>query len=262
MRLATIAITLAAIICLTASQAQASDKATRWTDPVTGMVFVWVPQGCYKMGDTFGEQPSDEKPVHEVCVDGFWLGQTPVTQGQWKAVMGENTSRFQGDDKRPADSVSWDEAKRFAAKLTAMTKAAGNGSSYRLPTEAEWEYACRSGGKREMYAGGLEAPKVAWHAVNSGGSSHPVATLAPNGLGLYDMSGNVFQWVEDMYEKDAYARHARTNPLVTTGWGRVARGGYWGGDPNCVRCTFRCYQSDRCKPASTGLRLVRSGGNP
>ena len=91
MRLSTILIVLTATFCMATATGQASEKANRWTDPVTGMVFVWVPQGCYKMGDTFGEQPSDEKPVHEVCVDGFWLGQTPVTQGQWKTVMGENT---------------------------------------------------------------------------------------------------------------------------------------------------------------------------
>lgn len=237
----------------------AGHRQPAWTDPVTGMEFLWVSQGCFQMGDTFGTRDSDEKPVHEVCVDGFWLGRTPVTQAQWKAVMGESTSRFKGDDRRPADSVSWDEAKRFAARLTALSK---GGASYRLPTEAEWEYACRSGGKREMYSGGLDVGRVAWHEANSGGTTHPVATLAPNGLGLYDMSGNVFQWVEDMYEKDAYARHARVNPLQTTGWGRVARGGYWGGEVNAARCTFRCYQSDRCKPASTGLRMVRAGGNP
>ncbi len=242
----------------------AAPKQTTWTDPVTGMEFVWVGQGCYKMGDTFGLPDSDEKPVHEVCLDGYWLGKYPVTQGQWTAVMGANPSRFQapkhpGSDKRPVDSISWDDAKRFAAKLTAMSKGV---ASYRLPTEAEWEYACRSGGKHEMYPGGQDVSKVAWHSANSGGATHPVGALEPNGLGLYDMGGNVFQWVEDMYEKDSYARHPRTNPLHTTGWGRVARGGYWGGEVNSARCTFRCYQSDRCKPASTGARLVRVGGNP
>lgn len=249
------------LACVVVSvQAEAAEaRPSAWTDPVTGMEFVWVPQGCYKMGDTFGAQESDEKPVHEVCVDGFWLGKYPVTQEQWAKVMGDNPSRFKNGGKNPVDSVSWDDAKRYAAKLSALSKGA---ERYRLPTEAEWEYACRSGGKREMFAGGGEAAKVAWYGANSGGTTHPVGVKEPNGLGLYDMSGNVFQWVEDMYEKDAYARHGRNNPMHTTGWGRVARGGWWGGEANCLRCTFRCYQSDRCKPASTGMRLVRTGQNP
>ena len=249
-------------VCLAAAQALAAPAGARqaaWTDPVTGMEFVWVPQGCYKMGDTFGAAESDEKPVHEVCVDGFWLGKTPVTQAQWTQVMGANPSKFKGGEKNPVDSISWDDAKRYAAKLSTLSKGA---ERYRLPTEAEWEYACRSGGKHEMFAGGADAGKVAWYNANSEGSTHPVAAKEPNGLGLYDMSGNVFQWVEDMYEKEAYARHGRNNPVQTTGWGRVARGGWWGGEANCVRCTFRCYQSDRCKPASTGMRLVRMGQNP
>lgn len=246
-----------AVLAVWAAPAQARQPA--WTDPVTGMEFVWVPQGCYKMGDTFGAAESDEKPVHEVCVDGFWLGRHPVTQAQWVKVLGANPSKFKAGDTHPVDSVSWDEAKRFAARLSALSKGA---ERYRLPTEAEWEYACRSGGKHEMFAGGAEAGKVAWYSANSEGATHPVGAKEPNGLGLYDMSGNVFEWVEDMYEKDAYARHGRNNPVQTTGWGRVARGGWWGGEANCLRCTFRCYQSDRCKPASTGLRLVRLGPNP
>lgn len=252
----------ALLVCLTATaawSAPAQARQTAWIDPVTGMEFLWVPQGCYKMGDTFGAAASDEKPVHEVCVDGFWLAKYPVTQAQWTQVMGANPSKFKDNGKNPVDSISWDDAKRFVAKLSAAGKGA---ERYRLPTEAEWEYACRSGGKHEMFAGGADAGKVAWYAANSEGSTHPVGAKESNGLGLHDMSGNVFQWVEDMYEKDAYARHGRNNPVQTTGWGRVARGGWWGGEANSVRCTFRCYQSDRCKPASTGMRLVRMGANP
>jgi len=271
MRIRNILFFLAAFLLLNPEICSAASKHTTWIDPVTGMEFVWVPQGCFQMGDGFGQRASDEKPVHEVCLDGFWLGKYPVTQAQWTAVMDANPSRFQppkypAEGKRPVDSVSWDEAKRFAARLTAQSKTAGNNAndraSYRLPTEAEWEYACRSGGKHEMYPGGLEVGRVAWYAANSGGTTHPVGTLEPNGLGLYDMSGNVFQWTEDMYQKQAYAQHSRNNPVSTTGWGRVARGGYWGGEVNCARCSFRCYQSNRCKPASTGLRLVRQGEGP
>jgi formylglycine-generating enzyme required for sulfatase activity len=258
-RLILLATLLACLTATAAWSAPAQARQTAWTDPVTGMEFLWVPQGCYKMGDTFGAAASDEKPVHEVCVDGFWLAKYPVTQAQWTQVMGANPSKFKDSGKNPVDSISWDDAKRFAAKLSAAGKGA---ERYRLPTEAEWEYACRSGGRHEMFAGGADAGKAAWYAANSEGSTHPVGAKEPNGLGLHDMSGNVFQWVEDMYEKDAYARHGRNNPVQTTGWGRVARGGWWGGEANSVRCTFRCYQSDRCKPASTGMRLVRMGANP
>lgn len=109
-----------------------------------------------------------------------------------------------------------------------------------------------------MYAGGNKLDPVGWSRQTSGGVPQPVGRKAPNGLGLQDMSGSVFQWTEDVYGKDAYAHHARNNPLNTEGWGRVARGGYWGAEAYCTRCAFRCYISDRCKGASTGLRLVRS----
>jgi formylglycine-generating enzyme required for sulfatase activity len=232
----------------------ASTPGKEWKDPATGMEFVWVPKGCFQMGDTFGDRESEEKPVHEVCLDGFWLGKFTVTQKQWVQVMGANPSTSPKGDDYPVDSVTWQEAKAFVTRLNVQGK---DGMRFRLPTEAEWEYACRSGGKAEMFAGGAKLDTLGWYSENSGGGPHPVGQKAPNGLGLYDMSGNVFQWTEDMYEKTAYAHHARNNPLHTAGWGRVARGGYWGGVVSCARCSFRCYMSDRCKAASTGLRLVR-----
>lgn len=232
----------------------ASTPSKEWKDPATGMEFVWVPKGCFQMGDTFSDRESEEKPVHEVCLDGFWLGKFTVTQKHWVQVMGANPSTSPKGDDYPVDSVTWQEAKAFVTRLNAQGK---DGIRFRLPTEAEWEYACRSGGKAEMFAGGSKLDPLGWYAENSGGAAHPVGQKSPNGLGLYDMSGNVFQWTEDMYEKTAYAHHARNNPLHTTGWGRVSRGGYWGGVVSCARCSFRCYMSDRCKAVSTGLRLVR-----
>lgn len=236
------------------SLASASPSGKEWEDPVTGMAFVWVPKGCFQMGDTFGHQESEEKPVHKVCLDGFWMGKYTVTHKNWVKVMGASASNATRGDDYPVDAVAWQDAKAFVARLNAQSK---EGVRFRLPTEAEWEYACRSGGKAEMFAGGSKLDPLGWYAENSGGAPHPVGQKAPNGLGLYDMSGNVFQWTEDMYEKTAYAHHARNNPLHTAGWGRVARGGYWGGVVSCARCSFRCYMSDRCKTASTGLRLVR-----
>lgn len=249
----------AALSMLVAGQALADTPAAGHSagqvrrDAATGMDFVWVPGGCFHMGDTFGKRDSDEKPVHEVCLDGFWLGRTPVTQAQWGQVMETKANRPAKGPDYPADAVTWRDAKTYVTRLNAKAK---DGGRFRLPTEAEWEYACRSGGKAEMFAGGGELANLGWYSANSDGEPHPVAQKAPNGLGLYDMSGLVFQWTEDVYEKDAYRHHARNNPLHTGGWGRVARGGWWGGGADCARCSFRCYLSDRCGNASTGLRLV------
>lgn len=245
---------LAMVVFLLPATIYAAEPAKAWSEPVTSMDFLWVPGGCFQMGDTFGDSNPDEKPVHEVCVDGFWLGKFTVTQRQWTQVMGANPSKPPRGGDYPVDSVTWQEAKAFVARLNALSK---EGMRYRLPTEAEWEFACRSGGKAEMFAGGADLERLGWFADNSGGGPHAVGQKAPNGLGLYDMSGNVFQWTEDVYEKSAYANHARNNPLHTAGWGRVARGGHWGGVATCARCSFRCYVSDRCKSASTGLRVVR-----
>jgi hypothetical protein len=144
-----------------------------WTDPVTGMVFVWVSGGCYQMGcgSWTSNCSGDESPVHEVCVDGFWMGQTEVTQGQWQRVMGDNPSYFKKGDQYPVECVSWEDAKEYILKLNSKGIA-----KFRLPSEAEWEYAARSGGKAEKYSGGGDLDSVAWYDGNSGKSTHPVKT--------------------------------------------------------------------------------------
>ncbi|MFH1915521.1 MAG: SUMF1/EgtB/PvdO family nonheme iron enzyme, partial [Pseudomonadota bacterium] len=222
-----------------------------WREPTTGMEFVWVAGGCYMMGSNDGD--SDEKPVHEVCVGGFWLGKYEVTQAEWKALMGSNPSHFKGD-RNPVEMVSWDDAQSFIRKLNSS----GNGR-FRLPTEAEWEYAARSGGKNEKYAGGNDVGRVAWYDGNSGRRTHPVGGKAPNGLGLYDMSGNVWEWCEDWYDKDAYSKHANSNPISNNhaSGTRVLRGGCWYSYPSDVRSANRIRSFPGSRSSSFGFRVVR-----
>jgi len=167
------------------SPIESTEKATEippsagkiWRQPSTGIEFLWLPGGCYQMGcgTWTSECNYDEKPVHEVCVDGFWIGKTEVTQGQWKKLMGSNPSRFQKGDDYPVENVSWNDVQEFMLKLNSST---GGRQEYRLPSEAEWEYAATSGGKPEKYAGG------AWMA-GDGSTSHPVGSTDANELGMF-----------------------------------------------------------------------------
>ena len=225
----------------------ASSTHREWKDPTTGMEFVWVEGGTYLMGcgSWAGGCRANETPEHEVALSGFWIGKYSVTQGQWQKIMGNNPSGFNKGDNYPVETVSWEDAKDFIRKLNEKS-----GYTFRLPTEAEWEYAARSGGKAEKYAGGNDIDAVAWYDANSGKSTHPVGTKAPNGLGIYDMSGNVWQWCEDVYDADAYRKHQRNNPISNSGGSaRVLRGGSWSRDAGWLRCVFR----GQWEPASHGL---------
>ncbi|MCW5199985.1 SUMF1/EgtB/PvdO family nonheme iron enzyme, partial [Desulfobulbus sp. F1] len=170
-------------------------------DDATGMKLAYVPGGCFDMGSPSNEEghENDEGPVHKVCVDSFWMGQYEVTQGQWKKIMDANPSEFKKGGNYPVEQVSWDDAQDFIKKLNSST-----GKSYRLPTEAEWEYACRANSS-SRYCGGDDLDALAWHSKNSGGSTHPVGGKQGNGFGLYDMSGNVWEWCADQYDSDYYA---------------------------------------------------------
>ena len=216
--------------------APSAGQSNPLVDPSTGTEFVAVKGGCYRMGDASGSGEADERPVHETCVGDFLLGKYEVTQGEWKRVMGRNQSYFSAcGDKCPADSVSWNDVQEFIKKLNKLS-----GRSYRLPTEAEWEYACRSGGKEQTFCGGDEANPLAWHYDTAGSATHPVGLLKPNGLGLYDMSGNVWEMVQDRYGKGYYASSPKDNPQgPPTGYFRVGRGGSWFIDPRSVRAAGR-----------------------
>ena len=199
---------------------------------------VFVEGGTFQMGGNIG---SYDKPIHKVSVKDFYIGKYPVTQAQWKKVMGDNKNRsyFKGDDL-PVEGVSWRNAQAFIAKLNEMT-----GLNYRLPTEAEWEYAARGGGKSKNYeySGSNDLAKVGWYVKNSGRKTQPVGSLAPNELGLYDMSGNVWEWCEDdwhdNYENAPDDGSAWVNE--PRGSSRVLRGGSWSGNSEHCRVAIRHY---------------------
>ena len=229
-------------------------------DPVTGMEFVFVKGGCFRMGDTFGDGFPAERPVHEVCVDDFWMGKYEVTQAQWERVMGNNPSDFKKGGNNPVETVNWDDAHSFIEKLSTVSK-----KRYRLPTEAEWEYAARSGGKAEKWAGTSEQKALgefAWYDANSEMQTHPVGQKKPNGLGLYDMSGNVSEWCKDWYDKEYYAKSPKDNPKgPEKGQYRVIRGGAWLFDAINARVSDRVRFNASSRTYGIGFRLVFSSGS-
>lgn len=215
---------------------------------------VEVRGGTFRMGAT-SEQGSDacdwEKPVHSVTLSGYNIGKTEVTQELWQAVMGSNPSEFMGDDL-PVENVSWDDCQEFIRKLNSMTS-----QNFRLPTEAEWEFACRGGNNSRgyKYSGSNNLGSVAWYDGNSGKKTHPVATKLPNELGIYDMSGNVMELCADW--KGDYSSGAQTNPKGPyDGSSRVYRGGCWNFIARNCRSSFRTIIFPTCRNFSLGLRLA------
>jgi formylglycine-generating enzyme required for sulfatase activity/serine/threonine protein kinase len=233
------------------------DPGATWREPITGMEFTWVPKGCYNMGSNPDEmgRDDDEGPVHKVCVDGVWVGKHEVTQGQWKKIMGKNPSFFNRKENFPVDNVSWNDVQIFIQKMSDMSKGK---FVFRLPSEAEWEYACKSGGFDERFAGGERFNTLAWYIGNSNRTSHSVGEKAPNSIGLYDMSGNISEWVGDNYSADAYKFHNENNPTNTkSGPNRVIRGGNWKEDKNSCRSTNRDFAPAEEKKKTIGFRLVK-----
>ena len=227
------------------------------TFTVNGVTFkmVTVVGGTFTMGAT-AEQGDDawdwEKPAHQVTLSSYCIGETEVTQALWQAVMGSNPSSFTGDMQRPVECVTWNDCQTFITKLNEMT-----GKTFRLPTEAEWEYAAR-GGKRSQgykYAGSNTIGDVAWYLSNSSSTTHAVATKAPNELGLYDMSGNVCEWCQDWY--GSYSSESQTNPTgPASGSGRVDRSGCWMDYDRSCRVSFRVNDNPTYSGNILGLRLA------
>ncbi len=215
---------------------------------------VYVEAGTFTMGAT-SEQGGDvwgcEKPAHQVTLSSFYIGKYEVTQAEWEAVMGTNPSSFKGDNF-PVERVSWDDCQEFIRKLNEMT-----GKNFRLPTEAEWEYAARGGNKSGgyKYAGGNDVDNVAWFEDNCGNKTHPVGTKRGNELGLYDMSGNVWEWCQDWF--DYYSSAFQTNPQGPgSGSDRVFRGGSWGVDAQYCRLSYRINRDPDERGNYLGLRLA------
>jgi formylglycine-generating enzyme required for sulfatase activity len=292
-----------------ASATQASVKAEHlapvaktapgeYPDPVTGMEFVLVKGGCYQMGDTFGDGCADEKPVHEVCLNDFYLGKYDVTVGDFRKFVNETGYRteaekgdgcfvykvdkwekdrnknwrdpgFSQDDRHPVVCVSWNDAKAFADWLRST-----GGREYRLPTEAELEYAARSRGKNYKYSWGTGGPAgnmadvslkaqfpgrplPIWEGYDDGYVfTAPVGKFASNELGLYDMTGNVWEWVSDWYDQNYYKHSLKENPQGPgSGPHKVLRGGSWNDDPRGERASHRARSAPTDQADLMGFRL-------
>lgn len=263
-------------------------RGATYKDPPTDMELILIKGSCYIIGDTFEKGRDDERPNKEVCVDDFYLGKYEVTQAQWRKIIEKNPSFFQPDEDYsccpiglcpwvtlfgcnyraaakeetlPVENVSWDDIQEFLEKLNKKT-----GKDYRLPTEAEWEYAAKSGGKKEKWAGTyfeLELDKYAWYRDTSGYKTQPVGQMKPNGLGLYDMTGNVWEWVNDWYNADYYKNIPKDNPRgPQTGVSRGMRGGSWFEDPWVIRTSYRVGGFPYLRSTNVGFRLAMTAPKP
>lgn len=259
-----------ALVLLGASTMAVAEPAT-WREPHSGATFVQVPAGCFAMGAnhvggvSHDGQPrppgADESPRHEVCVDGFWLGRHEVTRGEWRKVTGD-APPGRGAETHPVTHLAPEDAQRFVDKLNALSDA----ERFRLPTEAEWEYACRAGAD-EVYPDD-NTPElvstltaVAWYRVpmRDDPQAAPVGERRPNAWGLHDMLGNAAEWVDDTYHPQAYAQHRKMNPRYSASAERyVLRGGSYKSDWWNLRCGARSYGLAGDRLPTAGLRLVRA----
>lgn len=228
------------------------------TIPGTDVSFkmIHVEGGTFMMGANEGDTEAygEEKPAHEVSLSEYWMGETQVTQELWQAVMGENPSEFKGDPNRPVENVSWLDCREFIQRLKNLT-----GKKFHMPTEAQWEFAARGGirSKGFKYSGSHDLFDVAWYNENSKGNTHPVGERDPNELGLYDMSGNLWEWCNDWYDGDYYSNSPTSNPTgPTSGSKRVCRGGCWDNDTRSYRVSYRGCDTPTSADRYIGLRLA------
>ena len=208
---------------------------------------VYVTGGTFQMGSN---SESDEKPIHTVTISGFFMDKTEVTQAEYRKVMGKNLSKFSGCDDCPVERVSWHDANEYAKKV-----------GKRLPTEAEWEYAARGGNKSKgyKYAGSKSIGSVAWYSSNSGSKTHSVGQKQPNELGIYDMSGNVWEWCSDRYSDSYYRTSPKNDPQgPNSGSRRVLRGGSWNNNDNNCRVANRNRNNPDNRNNNNGFRCVSS----
>jgi formylglycine-generating enzyme required for sulfatase activity len=229
--------------------------------------FIRVPGGSFQMGSNDGE--IDEKPVHQVTVSGFWMGVYEITQAQYQTIMGSNPSYFTGDNSRPAEMVSWLNAVQFCNVLSTMAELQPcydemtwecdfSKDGYRLPTEAEWEYACRAGMTTQYCTGNNESDLsfAGWYVGNSQYTTHPVGMKEPNAWGLYDVHGNVWEWCHDQY--GAYTNESTINPTGAEKTNkRIVRGGAWSDDPDECRSANRESYYQGMSYNLIGFRIVR-----
>lgn len=227
--------------------------------------FTMVPVkgGSYAMGATPEQQKSltDEQPAHKVVINDFLIGQTEVTQALWGVVMGDSKESYFNGYDLPVEQVSWNDCQLFIQKMNQAFEGKTYGRKFRLPTEAEWEYAARGGNKTKntIYSGSDNAEDVAWFFSNSNFSTHPVGSKKPNELNLYDMSGNVAEWCQDWYSSTYYDETPSTNPSgPNAGSGRVVRGGAWGRNSASLRISARSSSSPDSRQNFIGIRLVLS----
>jgi formylglycine-generating enzyme required for sulfatase activity len=225
----------------------------------SGLEMVFVGGGTFTMGgdddvDDAGPPGGTDECPHLVTVSNFWIGKYEVTQADWMKFMGSNPSQFTNSTDNPVEMVSWEDAQLFIRTLNAAT-----GKRFRLPTEAEWEFAGRAGIKNEnfLYAGSDNAKAVAWYEDNSGARTHPVGLLQPNGLGIHDMSGNIWEWCLDYkipYPCDPYGK--RFDPDSTSFPARILRGGTWSNRASSVRVRDRNGRGSALRLPTLGFRLA------
>ena len=213
-------------------------------NPKDGLTYVWIPQGTFQMGCSPGDSQcqSDESPAHTVTItNGFWMGQTEVTQAAYQRVTETNPSSFPGDGL-PVEQVSWDDANAYCTAV-----------GMRLPTEAEWEYAARAGSTASRYG---DLPAIAWYTFNSEGQTHEVAQKQPNAWKLYDMLGNVWEWTIDGYDENYYSQSPSQDPQAPLSGNLGLRGGSWLNHPSYVRASFRSRVEPGSRDPNNGFRCA------